>query len=150
VSVDIKIEGTKELQRAMAFASVEAEKRVRKVVLKTGNALRKDVIRRVQKGPASGRTYKSKNPKRTHTASAPGEAPATDQGGLVESIYFNEVGPMTATVGSTAIYAAALEFGHSYGKGRVIEPRPYFTPAVEAMRETYMKDLEAALSETFK
>lgn len=150
MSVDIKIEGTKELQRAFAVASVEAQRQVGKAVLKTAVSLRTDVIRRVQSGPASGRTYKLKNPKRTHTASAKGEAPATDQGGLAESIHFNKIGPMTATVDSTAIYAAALEFGHSYGGGRVIEPRPYFTPAIEAIRDTYIKDLEAALSEAFK
>lgn len=150
MSVDIKIEGTKELQRAFAVASVEAQRQVGKAVLKTAVSLRTDVIKRVQSGPASGRTYELTNPKRTHTASAPGEAPATDQGRLVQSITFNKIGPMTATVGSDAVYAAALEFGHNYGGGRVIEPRPYFTPAIEAMRETYIRDLEAALSEAFK
>ena len=144
MSVELKIEGLEELQRAMAFASVEAEKRVGKAVLKTAVSLRTDVIRRVQKGPASGRTYGK------HTASAPGEAPATDQGSLAESIHFNKIGTMTATVNSDAVYAAALEYGHTYDDGRVIEPRPYFTPAIEAIRDTYVNDVEAALSETFK
>ena len=144
MSIELKIEGLEELQRAMALASVDAQTRVGKAVLKTAVSLRTDVIRRVQKGPASGITYGK------HTASAPGEAPATDQGGLAESIHFNKIGTMTATVNSDAVYAAALEYGHTYDDGRVIEPRPYFTPAIEAIRDTYVKDVEAALSETFK
>ena len=145
MSIELKIEGLEELQRAMALASVDAQARVGKAVLKTAVSLRTDVVRRVQSGPASGRTYELSDPKRTHTASAPGEAPATDQGRLVQSIAFNKVGPMTATVGSDLFYAADLEFGSG-----AIEPRPYFTPAIEAIRDTYVQDVEAALSETFK
>ena len=150
MSLEIEIEGMRELQRAFAAASIEAQGRVGMAVLKTAVSLRTDVIRRVQNGPASGRTYELTNPRRTHTASARGEAPATDQGRLVQSITFNKTGAMSATVGSAAVYAAALEFGHNYGGGRVIEPRPYFTPAIEAIRDTYIKDVEAALSEAFK
>jgi phage gpG-like protein len=150
MSVTVELKGEKELQRALNLASVEAQARVGKAVLKTAVNLRTDVIRRIQRGPATGRTYELTNPTRTHQASAKGEAPATDQGGLVGSIKFNKVGPMTATVGSEIVYAAALEFGHDYGKGRIIEPRPYFTPAVEAARDEYIKSIEEALIEVIR
>ena len=109
MSLEIEIEGMRELQRAFAAASIEAQGRVGMAVLKTAVSLRTDVIRRVQNGPASGRTYELTNPRRTHTASAQGEAPATDQGRLVQSITFNKTGAMSATVGSAAVYAAALD-----------------------------------------
>jgi len=63
----------------------------------------------------------------SHTASASGEAPATDTGFLASSIYFENSGKMEATVGSRLAYAGWLEFGT-----QKIAPRPSWAPAVEA------------------
>lgn len=43
-------------------------------------------VRGVQRGPATGRTYRKSAPRRVHTASSPGEYPASDTGRLASSI----------------------------------------------------------------
>lgn len=62
-----------------------------------------------------------------HRASAPGEAPATDTGNLAGSIGARMTGKLIGEVGSTAEYAAVLEFG-----GAHMAARPALTPAVKA------------------
>ena len=43
-------------------------------------------IENISRGAKSGETYEKYNPRRTHKASAPGEAPASDTGNLVSQI----------------------------------------------------------------
>lgn len=145
----IEIEGLDELQRAMRKASKEAKARVARVVTSTAINLRADVVKRIQRGPASGAVYIKTNPSRTHTASAPGQSPASDTGRLANSIEFDQVGPMTATVGSKLVYAAALEFGTDDSGAPQIEPRPAWVPAVEKITPKFMSQLRAALVEAF-
>lgn len=140
MSGSITLEGSAELQRALAAASAEIQSAVGDAVQATAVELRADVVRRIQRGPASGITYVKYNPSRTHIASAPGEAPATDTGRLANSITFDRVGALSATVGSELAYAAALEFGTSR-----IDPRPAWVPAVEQMRPRFMARLERAI-----
>lgn len=140
----VEIEGLDELQRAMRKASKEAKARVARVVTSTAINLRADVVKRIQRGPASGAVYIKTNPNRTHTASAPGQSPASDTGRLANSIEFDQVNVMTATVGSKLVYAAALEFGTEH-----IEPRPAWVPAVEKITPKFMSQLRAALVEAF-
>jgi|TARA_R100000081_G_scaffold19152_1_gene8018 HK97 gp10 family phage protein len=80
----------------------------------------------------SGITYQKYNPRRQHTASAPGEAPASDTGFLVSNITSNVKKEGTAIVGqivASAPYSPYLEFGTS-----TIEPRPFMQPALERNR----------------
>lgn len=81
--------------------------------------------------PKSGRIYRRGNV--AHQASAPGEAPATDTGNLVNSAYTKKLADADYETGFTAEYAAALEFGTPK-----IEPRPYLRPAVEAVRKAFI------------
>ena len=81
--------------------------------------------------PKSGRIYRRGNV--AHQASAPGEAPATDTGNLVNSAYTKKLGDSDYETGFTAEYAAALEFGTAK-----IEPRPYLRPAVEAVKKAFL------------
>ena len=85
----------------------------------------------IQNPPKSGRIYQRGNV--THQASAPGEAPATDTGMLVNSAYTKKVADADYETGFTAEYAAALEFGTAK-----IEPRPYLRPAVEAVKKAFI------------
>lgn len=145
MSVTIRLEGAKELQTALRNLSDEVREQVGKAVTGTAIMLRADVVERIQRGPASGVVYTKKNPNRVHQASAPGEAPATDTGRLANSIEFDQVGPLTATVGSRLIYALYLEYGTSR-----MAPRPYFRPAVEAVRPKFERALERALAGVIK
>jgi hypothetical protein len=89
-------------------------------VLEIGNGL-------IANPPKTGIVYKRYNPQREHQASAPGEAPAADLGGLMASgstSYSPQA--LRGTVNWSAEYARALELGTER-----IEPRPYARPALE-------------------
>ena len=143
--VTMQLEGGDQLAAALRAYGAAAEKHVGDAVNATGLELRGDIVKAYQRGPASGVTYEKYNPRRTHTASAPGEAPATDTGRLASSVDFKRDGPMSATVGSNIVYAAMLEFGTSR-----IDPRPAWVPATEAMRPKFRQRLEAALERAAK
>jgi len=139
---DFEITGDRELIEAMRHATADVLEGVARAVTASALGLQGDVKQRVIREPATGIIYEKTNPTRTHQASAPDEAPATDTGRLAGSIDFDAVDKFTATVGSNLVYAAALEFGVP---SRNLEPRPYFTPAVEAMRPRHKARLEAAI-----
>ena len=87
--------------------------------------------------PKSGRIYRRGNV--AHQASAPGEAPATDTGALVGSAYTEKLGDSDYETGFTAEYAAHLEFG---APNAHIAPRPYLRPAVEAVRDAFIRAIK--------
>ena len=104
------------------------KKMTRSVMLVHGTA-----VDEIQRGAKSGITYELYNPRRTHTSSAPGQAPATDTGFLVSSITHqvkksgkNLVGQIVAS----APYAIHLEFGT-----REMHKRPFMQPALEKNKE---------------
>jgi len=139
--ITMQLEGGDQLAAALRAYGAAAEKHVGDAVNATGLELRGDIVKAYQRGPASGVTYEKYNPRRTHTASAPGEAPATDTGRLASSVDFKRDGPMSATVGSTVVYAAILEFSGD---------RPAWVPATEAMRPKFRRRLERALERAAK
>lgn len=82
----------------------------------------------------------------THRASAPGEAPAKDTGGLITSIY-NEERPqrnrLLRVIGSRLAYAYWLEFGTRDGK---IKPRTSWIPAVERAIPKMLANVRTAIA----
>lgn len=141
MAVTLRIEGLQGLQRALDQYGEEAEAAVRDVVNLTGEELRADIIKRYQRGPKTGRTYRKYNPKRVHKASAPGEAPATDTGRLVSQTMFQSVSPFAVEVFNSLKYAEWLEYGT-----RRIAPRPAWVPAVEKVRPKFVRRLEQVLA----
>lgn len=79
----------------------------------------------VQTGAKTGRVYKRGKGK-SHQASAPGEAPATDTGNLVNGISTQKVGDANWEVPVAADYAAKLE-----------EDRPFLEPAVKKVEAAF-------------
>jgi hypothetical protein len=79
---------------------------------------------------------------RTHQASAPGEAPATDEGLLVNSIQTTLHGPHAAEVNVGAEYGETLERGSLDGR---LAPRPFLAPAVEAVRPGFEAAVRVAI-----
>jgi hypothetical protein len=135
----IVLQGGKELAAALRNASKDMQAAVADAVTATGLELRGDVVKRIQRGPATGRTYQRRGV--THTASAPGQAPATDTGRLAGvGVLFEQVGPVSVTVGSPLVYAAYLEYGTTR-----MAPRPAWRPAVEAMTPKFRNRLLRAL-----
>ncbi len=66
-----------------------------------------------------------------HQASAPGEAPASDTGALVQSgTVIRDPANLAARVNYSVSYAASLEFGTER-----MEPRPFLRPSLDFMRD---------------
>jgi len=95
----------------------------------------------INTGTKSGNAYIRGG--KTHVASAPGEAPATDTGMLVNSIStYSPLGAMnTVVVGATAEYAVYLEFGTSR-----MEARPFMRPALQDNLDNVVKAIKNELS----
>ena len=105
-------------------------------VLKSFRTISKDMkpeLRQVIQGGAqlirgeavkSIKVYQRYNPTRTHKASAPGEAPASDTGNLVRNIRVTQKSQDIVTVESRASYSKFLEYGTSK-----MQARPFLFPA---------------------
>lgn len=106
------------------------DKEVMLAAVDTANIARKSI----QRGPKTGITYQKYNPRRTHQASAAGEAPATDTGALVSSITQEKTGKAEAIVGSRIVYSKFLEFGT-----RDIDERPFLRPALKKAQKNWEK-----------
>ena len=101
----------------------------REVIAGGAQLIRGQAIRSIQTGPKSGRIYEKYNPRRTHQASAPGQAPASDTGNLVSQIIVRPKNPDEVAVESNALYSSFLEFGTSK-----MLARPFLFPATERSR----------------
>lgn len=123
-NVNVTVAGVEQVRAAIREFGKDIEKQVTDAVNATGLETISDVKRSIQSGPKTGRIYRRGTVE--HRASAPGQAPATDTGRLVSSIYFKRVGKYTAAIGSPLDYAQYLEFGTMK-----IEPRPSWIPAAE-------------------
>jgi len=89
-------------------------------------AVRTTAVDAIFDPPKTGRVYKRRDI--IHQASAPGQAPAHDLGGLsgsIDTIY--DHARLMGTVNAGIKYAAALEFGTTDHR---IKPRPFMRPAL--------------------
>ena len=131
----MRLTGTDELRRALREFGINADREIAQIVNGTAQNIRTHAIKSIQRGTKSGIVYEKTSPKRTHKASAPGEAPATDTGLLANSIQADIEGRQ-ATVFTDLEYAAWLEFGT-----QKIEPRPFMFPAMEKERPAWERRL---------
>lgn len=131
----IRLTGADELRKALAEFSINADKELADVVRGTAQNIRTHAIKSIQRGTKSGIEYQKYSPRRTHRASAAGEAPATDTGRLANSIQADIQGKQ-ATVFTNLEYAPWLEFGT-----QKIEPRPFMVPAMEKERPKFEQRL---------
>lgn len=80
------------------------------------------------------------SPRRTVTVSAPGTAPNTDTGDLVNSTGAGSDGRNRAEAWASMSYADDLEFGTSK-----MAPRPAMQPAFDETKQQALADIAAAL-----
>ena len=125
----IKIKGLEPTLKNLRLLQNGLDKELTNVLRGGGQLIRGEAIRSIQTGPKSGRTYEKYNPRRTHKASAPGEAPASDTGNLVSQIRVREENKDLVKVESNALYSSFLEFGTSK-----MLARPFLFPATERSR----------------
>jgi hypothetical protein len=120
---------TPEIKKAV---TVEVGKEVRKTTLLVEGGAKL----RIQTGPKTGKRYGK------HQASAPGEAPATDTGHLVNTVQSHFDHPLRGTVDVPAEYATALEFG---SEDETLEARPFLKPSVDEQQDAFEKAVEDAV-----
>lgn len=95
----------------------------------------------IQRGSKTGRLYQKYGPRRSHRASGPGEAPATDTGRLVSSIQSDVVETeREVQVSAGTAYAKMLEYGT-----RMMAARPFLLPALEWIKDKAVAVLSAAI-----
>jgi len=120
-----KFSGVEDATKALEKVKEDLDKDMKEILLGGGQLIRGEAVRSIQQGSKSGKTYKKYNPTRTHKASAPGEAPASDTGFLVSNIRVKEQKDVVV-VSSEASYSKFLEFGTSK-----MLARPFLFPAFE-------------------
>lgn len=138
MTVRIDTAGFPELQAALREMGDDVRQEVSKIVQATGLALRADIVKRYQRGPATGRIYTRGGI--TRQASAPGEAPMSDTGRLAAGTLYSTVSPLSVTVYNSVQYAEWLEFGT-----RNIAERPAWTPAANQARKKFLAQIRAAV-----
>lgn len=142
MTITIKVEGLDALRKALVATDFDGA--VNDAIAETALEMESRVVRAIQRGPASGRIYQKYNPRRTHQASAPGQAPATDTGVLAGSVY-SDIAPGMATIGSRLAYASYLEYGT-----RRMAPRPIWVPEAErardALRDRIIENLRGVMT----
>jgi hypothetical protein len=150
-------EAAKALGKDITATALEVDRAVKKEIRKKGKGVTyhriagDDGLMRVYAGSFSAtgpnkivavfRTDGKANLSPTHTASAAGDAPAHDTGGLISSLYFKQNSKMSATIGSRLAYAYYLEYGTTK-----IAPRPVWQPETEKgqkkLNDRVLKTLE--------
>lgn len=138
--VKIEIKGLKEVQDAIRAYQGDISKQIGLVVNAAALEAVSDVRRAIQGPPKTGREYLRGRDK-IHRASAPGQAPATDTGTLVSSIYNEDRGQYAKAIGSRLPYAFYLEFGTFK-----MDARPAWLPAVERAIPKMLKRVELAIA----
>ena len=171
-SIKMSVENTDAVYQALRKFGAKAENELERAVIATAFQVNEDVKKAVQGPPKTGHMYYripgdkymtirkdaidgpvvavfiasgKQNLSLTHRASAPGEAPATDTGGLVSSIYFEQKTKLSTEIGSRLPYAYWLEFGT-----KKIKPRPSWRPAVEKNTPLFQSLIEAAIRRAAK
>ena len=96
-------------------------------LLRSGSVVKNLAQQSLHEGNKSGKLVKRYKPKRTHRQSAPGEAPASDEGYLAGQISVEmHTDGLGVSIASGAEYSAALEFGT-----KDMKARPFLVPALE-------------------
>ena len=128
------------LRRVNSMADPTQARATRRRMLRAGIRVIERETKALLEGSRTGHTYTYKS--RTHVASAPGEAPAVDTGNLKNSLRVLEVTDERASFGTSADYAAYLEFGT-----RHMAARPYLRPAAENSTEDVERVMTAVADE---
>jgi hypothetical protein len=144
---DVKVEtkGLKEVNAALQAYGKDLGNSLALIVDATALEAVTDVRKAIQGPPKTGREYaRGVNNDKVHRASAPGEAPATDTGTLVNSIYNESRGKYSRAIGSRLSYAYILEFGW-FPNPKETE-RPSWIPAVERAIPKMLKRIDIAIA----
>jgi len=130
MEVTLKVKNLKKVMGQLSKLNKQLEPDFQEIVKGGAQLIRGEAVKSIQSGAKSGIVYEKYNPRRTHRASAPGEAPASDTGNLVSKIIVKQKSKNITNVESNANYSAFLEYGTSK-----MEPRPFMLPAFEKSKK---------------
>ncbi len=130
MQINIKVSNLKKAMAQIKTLQKDLEPDFQEVVKGGAQLIRGEAVKSIQSGAKSGIVYEKYNPRRTHRASAPGQAPASDTGNLVSKITVRQDGKDKTNVESNADYSAFLEYGTSK-----MEARPFMLPAFEKSKK---------------
>lgn len=135
-SIGIKLDGMQKLLAQLQAVGKAGNEVVLEAITDIVTDTHAMAIAGIAGGPKSGRTYGG------HTASAPGQYPATDTGRLVGSVRMEmpQVGNVIGRVGTAVAYGPMLEFGTSR-----MAARPWLLPSFERAKIGVEKELRARL-----
>lgn len=129
----IKVQNEREVIEAIQKYANAMERSMESVIKETAISIEGDAVRLIQRPPKTGKVYKRKTKAGNtivHQASAPGEAPSSDEGILAANIRSLVVdrlgGGVDAYIGTDLDYGAFLEHGTQH-----ISERPWLRPARE-------------------
>jgi HK97 gp10 family phage protein len=128
------LKNSKNLQKKLdKKLNIDAKKITLRLITRGTSLVRNTAVESILSGNKSGATRTLYNPRRTHTASAQGEAPANDTGFLASQISTDvkthQNGEVVGRIISSAPYSKALEFGTTK-----MMARPFMQPALEKNR----------------
>jgi len=130
MNITFKVHNMKKVLSQLNRLAKEMEVPFQEIVKGGAQLIRAEAIKSIQTGAKSGVVYQMYNPRRSHRASAPGQAPASDTGNLVSKIAVRQQGANITNVESNANYSAYLEYGTSK-----MQPRPFMLPAFEKSKK---------------
>ena len=130
MDIKINVKNLKKVMSQLGRLNKDLEQPFQEVVKGGGQLIRAEAVKSIQSGAKSGIVYEKYNPRRSHRASAPGQAPASDTGNLVSKIIVKQKTKNVVNVESNADYSAFLEYGTSK-----MDPRPFMLPAFEKSKK---------------
>lgn len=141
ISASFELKGTSRLVKWATAVSARVRAAVRGVIATYALKVERKLKHKLSQ-PGSGQTYQRGGV--AHTASAPGESPATDTGRYKSSIR-HELRAISARVLTDVEYAAPLEFGTDD-----IEPRPMWEVVINEVEDDFIRDLRRAVNKALK
>ena len=137
-----RIAGIDRMRRRAQQAGPELVARLTVALNESAALVQAEAQRLIADPPKTGRIYKKYNPRRTHQASAPGQAPATDLGTLINSIVIDraDLPRGRIVIAATAEHARHLEYGT-----RKMAPRPFLRRALRNSQGRILALFRAAL-----
>lgn len=136
MSINVRLTGSDELLKKLEKLSEDYRRELKASLTAAAMSIDNDAKQSIQRGSKTGRWYGN------HRASAPGEAPATMTGRLVNSIEFDvDDQTLEAVIGTNLDYGRYLELGTVD-----IAPRPWLFPAFEQNRDRFIRDVVTRLN----
>lgn len=139
--IKINLEGLNGLLSQLQQLGAAGDEIIEETIFDVATETQALAIAGIMGSPKSGRTYKKYQPRRTHTASAPGQYPATDTGALGSrtGVAVQPI-PNGYVVGTNVAYGPMLEFGTAK-----MAARPWLLPSFERAKVGIEKELRMRL-----